>query len=143
VTEVLPPVDLETVLVGELEDDPELGALTGGPGDGARISTRLHRDFDREATLRLERAGGGAIGWPDHIDRAVVNFHAYGPGDAEAYAVAARTVVALARVEGTTVAGGVITAVERILGPTWTPDPDADNAPRYLLQYAVTAHPTS
>lgn len=141
--EILPPVDLETVLVGALEADAELGPLTGGGGDASWISTRLPRDFAGQRTVRLERAGGGAIGWPDHVERALVMFHAYGPGDVEAFEVAGRLVVALARLEGTVVAGGVITAVDRILGPSWSPDPDADNAPRYLLQYAVTAHPTS
>lgn len=142
-TEILPPVDLETVLVGALEDDADLGPLTGGPGNAARISTRLPRDFARQASVRLERAGGSPVGWPDHVDRAIVFFHAYGPGDSEAYEVARRLVVALARLEGTIVAGGVVTAVDRVTGPSWQPDPDADNAPRYVLQAAVTAHPTS
>lgn len=141
-TEILPPVDLETVLVGELEQDVDLAALVGGVGDQARVSTRLPRDFAKNAYLRLVRDGGAAIGWPDHIDRAIVTFHAYGSTDVEAYAVARAAVVALSRLEGRVVADGVITATERLLGPLWDPDPDADNAPRYLLQYAVTAHPT-
>jgi hypothetical protein len=138
-----PPVDLETVLVGALEQDAELGALVGGTGNAARVSTRLPSTFADETRVKLERAGGGARGWPDHIDRALVNLHAYGPTDAQAWAVAAALVVAVNRLEGEVVAGGVITATERLLGPSWLPDPDADNAPRYLLQFAVTAHPTA
>ena len=142
-TEILPPLDLETVLVGELEQDAELGALVGGVGDPARIGTRLPSSFTPEGRVRLSRDGGAPIGWPDHVDRAIVTLHAYGADDLGAFAVGRDLVVALARLEGRVVAGGVITAVERLLGPVWSPDPDANNAPRYLLQYAVTGHPTS
>lgn len=136
-----PPVDLETVLVGVLEADADFAPIVGGPGDGARVSTRLPSTFAASKTLKLERAGGGAVGWPDHIDRALVTFHAYGDTDGGAWTVAAALVVALGRLEGSTVAGGVVTAVDRVLGPVWQPDPDAGSAPRYLLQYALTAHP--
>lgn len=140
---VRPPVDLETVLVGELEQDADLGAVVGGVGDAARVSTRLPSSFRAEGRVKLERAGGGAQGWPDHIERALVNVHTYGGDDAEAWAVAAQVVRAMAELEGRVVAGGVITAVERLLGPAWLPDPDASDAPRYLLQFAITAHPTA
>jgi hypothetical protein len=138
-----PPVDLETVLVGELEQDPDLAPLVGGLGDAARISTRLPSSFTAENRLKLERGGGGARGWPDYLDRAIVTFHAYGVDDGGAMSVAGWLIVAMGRIEGRAVAGGVITATERILGPVWQPDPDANEAPRYLVQYAVTAHPTA
>lgn len=140
-TVVRAPVDLETVLVGWLEQDPTLAPLVGGIGDAARVSTRLPSTFAGEARVKLERGGGGVVGWPDYIDRAIVTLHAYGPTDGDAWNVAAALVVALAALEGETVAGGVVTAVERILGPLWQPDPGANEAPRYLFQYAVTAHP--
>lgn len=146
---VRPPLDLETVLIVELVLDAGLGALVGGTGPAARISTRLPSTFKTEGRLRLSRTGGGPAGrvgtsggsWPDHLDRALVDLHAYGADDQNAYAVAAQAVRALAELEGKTVAGGVITAVDRMLGPTWLPDPDAGDAPRYLVQVAVTAHP--
>lgn len=137
---VRPPVDLELVLVGALELDAG-SAIVGGPGNAARVSTRLPSTFEPSATVRLERSGGGAVGWPDHVDRALFTFHAYGESDAVAYEVARWLVVALAALEGSTVAGGVVTAVDRVLGPLSSPDPDAGGAPRYLLQYALTAHP--
>jgi hypothetical protein len=144
VPSVRPPLDLETVLVAELEQDAELGALVGGPGNAARISTELPSTFTAgEARVRLERVGGGPVGWPDHLDRALVNFHVYGPTSEEAWSVAAELVRAVFELEGRTVAGGVLTAVERLLGPAWLPDPDADNAPRYLVQYALTGHPAA
>lgn len=140
--EVRVPVDLETVLVGALEQDATFAPLVGGVGNAAKISTRLPSSFRKEERLKLNRTpGGGAVGWPDHIERALVDFHAYGEDDTGAWAVAAGLVVAMARLEGSIVAGGVITACERTLGPGWLPDPDAGDAPRYLMQYAITAHP--
>lgn len=143
-SEVLPPVDLETVLVGELVQDPDLGPLLGGPAD-PRISTRLPSSFQKgDARVKVSRPPGGtAVGWPDHLERAVIQGDSYGPDDAAAFSVAATLHVAMFRLEGRTVAGGVITGVERINGPGWFPDPDADNAPRYIEQWAVYAHPTS
>src|SRR5688572_1727491 len=138
-----PPVDLESVLVAVLEQDAGFAPEVGGVGDAARISTKLPSTFAPSKTLKLERAGGGVVGWPDHIDRALVTFHAYGATDVEAWTVAAALIVALGRLEGNAVAGGVVTAVSRVLGPVWSPDPDANGAPRYLLQYALTAHPAA
>lgn len=144
-TVILPPLDLETVLVGELEQAAALNVRLGAPGNARPIGTRLPVGYTGKAgpAVKLERAGGGPVGWPDHIDRAIVTIHAYEPDDAAAFALAAALVVALAALEGTVVDGGVITATERLLGPSWLPDPDLDNAPRYLLQYAVTGHPVS
>lgn len=141
--EILPPVDLETVLVAALEQNAALAALVGGVGNAARISTRLPSSFAKENRVRITRAGGSPVGWPDHVDRAVIQADAYGEDDAGAWAVAAALHVAMVALEGTVVAGGVLTGVDRILGPAWLPDPDADNAPRYLLQWAVYAHPVA
>lgn len=141
-TEILPPVDLETVLVGALEQNAALGALVGGVGNAARVSTRLPSSFTKgENRLKVTRAGGAPVGWPDHVDRAIVQADAYGIDDAGAWAVAAAAIVAMAALEGTVVAGGVITGVDRLLGPSWSPDPDAKNAPRYIVQWAIYAHP--
>lgn len=143
-TVILPPLDLETVLVGELEQAAALTARLGAPGNARPIGTRLPAGYTGKAgpAVKLERAGGGPVGWPDHVDRAIVTLHAYEPDDAAAFALAGALVVALAALEGTVVGGGVITATERLL-LAWLPDPDLDNAPRYLLQYAVTGHPVS
>lgn len=143
-TEVRPPVDLETELVAELGQDVDLGALVGGPGD-PRISTRLPSSFQKgDARVKVSRPPGGtAVGSPDHLERAIIQGDSYGPDDAAAFSIAAALHVAMFRLEGRTVAGGVITAVERINGPGWFPDPDADNAPRYIEQWAVYAHPTA
>lgn len=142
-TVIRPPLDLETVLVGELEQDATFAALVGGVGNAARISTKLPSSFTKdEARVKLARAGGAPVGWPEHLDRAIVQADAYGPTELAAWAVAADLVRAMVAIEGRTVAGGVITAVERILGPSNVPDPDAGNAARYLVQWAVTAHPT-
>lgn len=140
--EIRPPVDLETALVGALEQDATLAALVGGVGDDARISTRLPSTFSKgEDRVRLFRAGGTVVGWPDHIDRAVIQADAYGSTDFAAWQISAQLVRAMAALEGTTVAGGVITGIDRLLGPSWLVDPDAGNAPRYVTQWAVYAHP--
>lgn len=142
--EIRTPVDLETVLVGELEQDADLAALVGGVGDDARISTRLPSGFGRETRVKLTRPPGGApVGWPEHLERAVIQGETYGDDELEAWSVAAALVVAMARLRNRIVAGGVITGVDRINGPGWLPDPDADNAPRYVTQWAVYAHPTA
>lgn len=141
--EIRPPVDLETVLVGALEQDVGLAPLVGGIGEEARISTKLPSSFRKgDAAVKISRPPGGApVGWPEHLDRAVIQADAYGPDDAGAFSVAAALHVAMARLEGTVVAGGVITGIDRISGPGWLPDPDADNADRYVIQWAVYAHP--
>jgi hypothetical protein len=143
--EIRPPVDLETVLVGALEQDADLAPLVGGLGDAARISTRLPSSFGKgDARVKITRPPGGApVGWPDHLDRAIIQGEAYGPDDAGAFSIVAALLVAMARLEATIVAGGVITGIDRISGPGWLPDPDADNAARYVVQWAVYAHPTA
>lgn len=143
--EIRPPVDLETVLVGALEQDVGLAPLVGGIGDAARISTRLPSSFRKgDARVKITRPPGGtAVGWPDHLERAVIQGEAYGPDDGTAFSIAAALHVAIVRLEGAIVAGGVITGVDRINGPGWFPDPDEDNAPRYVTQWAVYAHPTA
>lgn len=142
--EIRPPVDLETVLVAELEQDAELAALIGGVGDGARISTRLPSSFRKaDARVKIARVGGVPVGWPEHVDRATIQGDAYGPSDTDAWNVAARLIVAMARLEGRVVAGGVITGVDRLLGPSWIPDVAAENTPRYVVQWAIYAHPTA
>ncbi len=140
-TEVRAPVDLETVVVAALEQAPAFDALLGPAGSARPIATRLPAGFTASRAVKVARVGGGPVGWPDHVDRAVIGFDAYGADDLDAWAVAAALVVAVAALEGSIVAGGVVTAVDRVLGPLFSPDPDADEAPRYLLQYAVTAHP--
>lgn len=130
--------DIETILVTALEADVDLAELAEG-----RISTRLPSDFAPEARVRIFRAGGTPVD-PDtgHIDRALIQLEGYGETDTEAFDVTARAITALMLLAGTTQAGAVITAVHRVSGPTWRPDPPTDIA-GYLTQMVIYAHPTS
>lgn len=129
-------VDVEKLLVAAMAADAALAALVAD-----RVSTELPGDFGPEERLRLVRVGGSVLDADTaHLDRALVDLHAYGSSKGAAFGVAATTLSALSRVRGAH-AGAVVSRVERVSGPAWAPDPSTD-VPRYLATVAVTVHPT-
>ena len=141
--DVRPLVDVEGLLVDYLEQDAGLGALVGGVGDAARVSTELPAGFVPEGRVKLVRIGGTPSGTDaaEHLDRAVVQLDGFGATKADAFDVIRAALVALRRAPSAAHVDAVVTSVDRISGPTWSPDPETD-APRYLLTVAVTVHPT-
>lgn len=134
-------VDVEKLFVAYLENDAGLGPLVGGAGDSARVSTELPRGFAGEARVRLLRVGGTELDQIGHLDRALVQIEGYGPTKAAAFAVAAEALRAVKQAPGAEHAGAVVTLVERVSGPSWSPDPPTGH-PRYLTTVAATVHPT-
>lgn len=137
------PVDVEALAIAHLETDDDLGALVGGPGDAARISSKLPPDFPSAglALVQVFRVSATEVD-PEtgHLERAVVQTNAYGSSKGEAWDVYAQTHRALRAARRVDHALGVVTGVERVSGPTWSPDPRT-SAPRYTAAYAVTVHP--
>jgi len=131
-------VDVEALLVAYLATDGPLGALV----DDA-IGTELPRAFPSTGAPRVQafRASGTTVDpATGHLDRALVQVNAYGSSKAEAWDVFAETYRALLAARAAEHEGAVVTDVERVSGPTWSPDPQTD-APRYVGSFAVTVHP--
>lgn len=137
------PVDVEALAIAHLEQDAGLGALVGGTGNAARVATELSPGFPAEglALLQVFRVSSTQVDAETaHIERAVVQANAYGSTKAEAWDVHAQAHRAFLTARRSVHALGVVTAVERVSGPTWSPDPRTA-APRYTASYAVTVHP--
>lgn len=129
-------VDVERLLVAALRADAELAAIVD-----TRVSTELPGSFVADQRLKLSRVGGSDLDGAGYLDRALVQLDAYGATKGEAFEVAATALAALFRARGAH-AGAVLTRVERVSGPAWSPDPETD-IPRYLATVAVTVHPTA
>lgn len=138
-------VDVEAVLVTHLSNDVTLAGHVGGPGTAAKVSTELPKTFPTagEKRVQLNRATSSQID-PDtnHLERAVIDFKAFGASKAQAWDVVAALWSAVQRARTTAHTGAVVTRLERLTGPSWSPDPST-NAPRYTLSVAVTVHPTA
>lgn len=136
-------VDVEALLVSHLLLDVDLGALVGGPGAGGRISTELPPEFADEDRVKVSRISGTEDdGEAGYLDRAIVQLDAYGATKEAAFAVVRQVFRATRAARSSVHAGAVVTAVERVSGPSWSPDPDTAR-PRYLLTVALTVHPTA
>lgn len=129
--------DVEAVLVAHVAADADVVAL------GADSATDLPVDFPSSGApfAQVFRVGGTDVA-SGHVDRALVQVNAYGSSRGEAFDVARACARALVRAETTSFAGAVVTAVLRLSGPAWSPDP-ITNAPRYTTSFAVTVHPTA
>jgi hypothetical protein len=129
-------VDVEALLVAHLSSDAGVTAIAGD-----RVSTELPADFEPEARIQLFRVGGAPLDQEtQHVDRAVVQLNVYGASKAEAFDTARAALRALLLARSTPHELGAVTHVERLTGPTWSPDPTTD-APRYLVTMAITVHP--
>lgn len=131
--------DVEAIVVGWLAGDAGVSALAAD-----RVVTELDADFPAagRADVQIFRATSTETDPATaHLERAVVQVNVYGSSKAGAWNLTAETWRALRALAGETVAGAVVTAVERVTGPTWSPDPSND-APRYTGSAAVWLHPT-
>lgn len=129
-------VDVEAILVAHAAADVDLDALV----DGA-VSTELPADFPAEGDERVQLFRVSSTDQANgYIERAVVQVNAYGSTRALAFDVARAALRALRRAEGVAFADGIVTAVDRLTGPSWSPDP-ITSAPRFTLSLAVTVHP--
>lgn len=138
-----PLVDVEALLVAYLGSDPSLSAELDGSVDDPRVATEVPADFPAAGAkfLQLFRATATtADPGTGHVERAVVQVNGYGSTGVEAFAVIAAAYRALLDAPAADHLLGVVTAVERIYGPTASPDP-ANDAPRYTSAFAVTVHP--
>lgn len=136
-------VDVEALAVAYLEQDDDLGALVGGTGDAARISTELPAGFRPEGRLQVFAATSSELDAATHyLDRAVLQVNGYGATKAEAFDVTAEAIRALLEAPQAEHAGAVVTAAARLTGPAWNPDATTNPpTPRYLASVALTVHP--
>lgn len=137
----MPPVrklvDVELVVVEHLNADATLDALVDG------VATELPRGFPKTGRPRVQvfRASSTEVdAETGHIERAVLQVNGYGSSKGEAWDVIAETLRSLREAPTADHDGAVVTAVERLTGPSWSPDPTT-NAPRYTASVAVTVHP--
>lgn len=129
-------VDVEALLVAHLSSDAGVTAIAGD-----RVSTELPAGFEPEARIQLFRVGGAPLDQvTHHLDRAVVQLNVYGASKASAFDAAREALAGLLRARSAAHPLGAVTHVERLTGPTWSPDPATDT-PRYLLTVAITVHP--
>lgn len=134
--EITELVDVEALLVAHLSSDAGVTAIADD-----RVSTELPAGFEPEARIQLFRVGGAPTeAVTHHIDRAVVQLNIYGSTKAEAFDTARAALSGLLRARSAAHPLGSVTHIERLTGPTWSPDPATD-APRYLLTVAITVHP--
>lgn len=130
-------VDVEALAVAHV--------AAAGTIAGDRVATTLDAYDPALPTVKLNRVGGAPVdGGTEHVDRAIVDVHAYAPDSVAAWTLAAETLAALRTMPGAEFAGAAVSAVERVTGPRWAPDPSTDPpAARYLLTVAITVHPTA
>ena len=129
--EVSDLVDVERLLVGELQEVV-----------GAQVSTELDADFDAATSLwlTLSRASSTEVDrQTGHLERVLVDFAAHGPSKEAAWELVKVACRELRSVPGAYELG-VVTDVERVSGPFWSPDPTT-HSPRYLCTWAITVHP--
>lgn len=129
-------VDVEALAVAHV--------AAAGTSAADRVATSLDAFDPALPTVKINRVGGAPVdGGTEHVDRAILDIHAYGPGSVAAWTLAAETLAALRTMPGAAFAGAAVTAVERVSGPRWAPDPSTEPpSARYLLTVAITAHPT-
>lgn len=134
-------VDVEALAIADLEQDADLGALVGGTGNAARIATDAPSTQRPPGALQVFRATGTTVDpATGHVERTVLQVNAYAPTKGAAWDVIAAAYRALLSMPSRDHALGVVTAVERVTGPTESPDP-VSGAPRYTSSFAVTVHP--
>lgn len=127
--------DIEGLVLDALLADPNLVPIFGD-----RISTELPDTFPDGQRLRFWRASGTpADEEPEHIDRPLLQVEGYGETKEEAFASITAGLDALFELPATALPGAVVTRVQRVTGPSWSPDPTT-NTPRYLLGVVLYVH---
>lgn len=105
---------------------------------GTRIGTELYAGTAGAVWLSLVT---GSEQVRNHLITSVVDVRSYGGSKADADLLA-RTVHAVMHDMPGTRPTGVVTGVDTLTIPAWSPDDGFEPArPRYLATYAVTVHP--
>ena len=136
--------DAEAVIIAHLAQDAGLLVVLGSPAVGEEpIGAELDETFPEagEKFVQVFRATSTSVD-PEtgFIERCVLQVNSYGASKGEAWDVIAETTRALIDARTASHQGCVVTAVERLTGPSWSRDPST-NAPRYTSSWAVTVHP--
>lgn len=134
-------VNVEALVVADLEQYAELGALVGGTGNDARVATNAPSAAAPPGAVQIFRASGASADpGTESIERTLLQVNAYGPTKSIAWSVMAATFRGVVSSPYREHALGVVTAAVRITGPTDSPDP-ISGAPRYTASFAITVHP--
>lgn len=129
---VLP--DVKALVIAYLESHPSITAL---------VSNRVHGDVPTSPTFPLLKVwrNGGSGSWPHYIDRAILQFDAYGRNGTEASNLA-RVSLAVLKDMPQEHSRGIVTGVEETLGLQEIPDPAYSPAkPRFIFSLMFTVHP--
>lgn len=140
--ETRPLVDVEKLIRAHLAGTAALIADLGATGPAAApIMSELDDTYDPTTSkvLQVFRVTSSDQA-SSHVERAVVQMNSYGPTKGDAWATWAIADEALRQAATAAHDAGVVTAVERVSGPTWSPDPTTDG-PRYTSSFAITVHP--
>jgi hypothetical protein len=126
-------VDVERLAADYLRGRTEISAIVG-----TRVSNALPKT-PTYPYLIGSRFGGVAdhLAW---LDRARLQFEAWGTSKGNANLLARTALAALHEMPLATHALGVVTNVAQELGLTWSPDETTDQ-PRYVFGVAVYLHP--
>ncbi len=125
-------VDAERLVGDWLRTHPDITAIVG-----TRVGTELTAV---RPCVKYQRLGGipQRAMW---LDRARIQVEAYASNRGGARDLAARCQAALHDMPSATHALGVVSGVEDDMGLTWSPDPDLQDAPRFLFAVLVYLHP--
>ena len=77
-----------------------------------------------------------------HVERVLLQVNSYGRSGPEAWDLWAEVDLALRAMPRTSFDGAVVTAVEKVGGPSQSPDPST-GGDRYTSAFAVTVHPAA
>ena len=124
-------VDAERLVGDWLRSHPDITAIVG-----SRVSTELQA----RPCVKLQRLGG-VPARAQHLDRARTQVETYASNRGGARDLAARCQAALHAMPDTSHPLGVVTAVVDEMGLTWSPDPDLQDAPRFVFAVLVFLHP--
>ncbi len=137
-------VDVEKLARAYLAADDELLVAFGAASAAtAPVMSELDDTYDPGSSwvLQVFRVSSTDVA-SSHVERAVVQMNAYAPTKGDAWSLWALADVVARAAPAADHEAAVVTAVERISGPTWSPDPTTDG-PRYVSSYAYTVHPAS
>lgn len=126
--------DAEILLVAALKASADVTAIAG-----TRVGTELYAGTDPAVWLTLVTGGET---FRNHLVAPVVDVRSYGGSKAQASTLA-RTCHAVLLTELMGVhAQGIVTAVETLTLPAWSPDEGfTPPRPRYIGSYLVRCHP--
>lgn len=131
----IPPVDIESTLVGLLKRDLDLRDLVR---DG--ISTELPANFKAQPWVQLWREGGTTTEQiAKRLDQPRLTANCFGATKAEAYQVSRLFLLAMERSVNNH-SNAVITHLDVLIQPYWSREDESDY-PRYITLFVVNVHP--